>query len=78
LAVNNGNSVFTNIFSCYHTSANKLYLTGALEPGNYKITVTALGQGEELTLFENQRVNVNPRGGGSSITTTSAASGGFA
>jgi hypothetical protein len=78
VAVDNGQSVFTNIFNCYHTSANKLYLTGALEPGNYKITVTVLGQGEELTLFENQLVNVNPRGGGSSITTTSAAAGGFA
>lgn len=78
VAINNGQSVFTNIFNCYHTSANNLYLTGALDPGNYKITVTVLGQGQELTLFENQLVNVNPRGGGSSITTTSAAAGGFA
>lgn len=78
VAHDNGQSVFTNIFNCYQTSANNLYLTGALEPGNYKITVTVLGQGQELTLFENQLVNVNPRGGGSSITTTSAAAGGFA
>ena len=77
VAVDNGQSVFPNVFNCYHTSAKKLYLTGALEPGNYKITVTVLGQGQELTLFENQQVNVNPRGGGSSIITTSAAAGGF-
>jgi hypothetical protein len=49
-----------------------------LEPGNYRLIVTVLGQGQELTLFENQLINVNPKGGGSSITTTSAASGGFA
>ncbi len=78
VAVDNGNSVFTNVFNCYHTSAKKLYLTGALEPGNYKITVTALGQGEELTLFANERVNVNPRNGGSTVLTSSAAAGGFA
>jgi hypothetical protein len=78
VSINNGQSVFTNIFNCYHTSANNMYLTGALEPGNYRLIVTVLGQGQELTLFENQLINVNPKGGGSSITTTSAASGGFA
>ena len=78
VATFNGDSVDTRIFNCYQTSAKKLYLTGALEPGVYWITVTVLGQGHELTLFKDAYVIVNPRQGGSSITTTSAAAGGFA
>ena len=78
-SVNDGNSVSLALFACYQTSANNLPITGDLEPGNYRVTMTAIGAGgQELTLFENVQVNINPRGGGSSITTTSAASGGFA
>jgi hypothetical protein len=75
--VDNGSIVTPAIFNCYHTSVEDLPITGDLEPGSYKITMTALGQGYELTMFENQIVNINPRGGGSSIVTASAAAEGF-
>ena len=79
VSVNNGNSVFTRPLNVYTSSAKNFALTGSLEPGNYKITVTGMGaQGQEATLFTDNQVNINPRGGGSSIITTSAAAGGFA
>jgi hypothetical protein len=78
VATFNGDSVSSKEFPCYQTSAKKLYLTDALEPGVFWITVTAKGQGKEITLFKDAYVIVNPRMGGSSVTVTSAASGGFA
>jgi hypothetical protein len=70
-----GNTTYVDV---NHTSVSDLQITGDLDPGTYKLTMTMLGQGQELVVFENQLINVNPRGGGSSVTTASAAQGGFA
>lgn len=77
-SVTNGSNVSLSIFPCYHTSAANLPLTGDLEPGVYKLTLTALGSGQEKVLIKDQSFTINPRGGGSSIVATSAAAEGFA
>ena len=66
-------------FNIYHTSAANLELTGDLEPGVYKITGIGIGStGQEKVFFEDRSVTINPKGGGSSIVTASAAVEGFA
>ena len=77
-SVTNGANVSLSIFPCYHTSAANLPITGDLEPGVYKLTLTALGSGKEKVLIKDQSFTINPRGGGSSIVATSAAAEGFA
>jgi hypothetical protein len=75
----NGQTQQNAIFNIYHTAANNLSITGSLDPGVYKITGIGIGSsGQEKVFFEDRTVNINPRGGGSSVITASAAVEGFA